>query len=249
MPGLRTVKHTRNQKGRWHILQSLFFIFIFSMAIYVFLQSSFFRVTDITVNGNKQLTKNEVLALTGVAKGINIFKANLKQAEDKVLLHPLIKQVHIKRSLPSTLIVDVIERKPTALLADKGGFVIVGDDGCYLKKVPNLSTINLPIITGIKPGNVPPGQNITGEGMNTALAYLLAMPANFRATVSEINVSDQNNIRLFTIDGIEVKLGDGTRIPEKMSLCQQVITQKYQNRILYIDISYKGRPVIKFTNT
>ncbi len=245
MPEVRTVRIRSAKGGRGHILQSLFFIFVFCLAAYVLLQSSLFRVREITVVGNKQLASNEIIRLTGITKDINIFKANLEQAAGRAALHPMIKLVDIKRDLPATIIIAVTERRPVGILPDRGAFIIVGDDGTYLRKTASLATVNLPIITGVKPVGMP-GQKIADERLKHALNYLLGMSANMWAAVSEVNVSDINNIRVFTIDGVEVKFGDDSRVSEKIKLFQEVISQKYQNRILYINVSYKGRPVIKF---
>lgn len=246
MPQVHRTAVSRNRKGRWRILQSLFFIFIFSTAIYMLLHSSLFRVREIVVEGNKLLSKQDVMALTGLSKDLNIFKANLKLAGEKVSLHPMIKEVKITRDLPARIVIKITERKQIGLLIDTGGFIVVGEDGCYLKKVTSLTNVNLPIITGVKPSGSRPGQIIADDRLKSALSYLLTMPANLRAAVSEMNVSDSNNIKMYTIDGAEIRFGDNGRIAEKIKLFQEVIGQKYQNRILYIDISYKGRPVIKF---
>ncbi|MHB9095123.1 MAG: cell division protein FtsQ/DivIB [Eubacteriales bacterium] len=245
MPSLYSARHSHPKKRRWHIIQSLFFIFVLFLAVFFFLQSSFFRVKDIQIQGNKQLPREEVAALTGLVKGVNIFKANLKEAQNRVALHPIIKQVDISRILPATIVINLTERKPIGLIANPGHFISVSDDGYYLSRVNNLSSLNLPIITGVKILESDPGQELTDEKLKAALDYLLAMPLNIRAAVSEINVSDLNNIRIFTIDKAEVRLGDTGRINDKIKLYREVIGQKYQSRIQYIDISYRGNPVVK----
>ncbi len=246
MPALQSAKYSNSRRGRWHIVQSLFFIFVFSLAVFFFLHSPVFSVKEITVTGNKQLGQEEVVTLAGLNKGVNIFKANLIQAKDRVAVHPLVMQVEISRDFPSTIIIDITERKAIGLVPDRGWFIVVSEDGCYLARVSSLSSINLPIITGVTPGSVGPGQRIPGEKLKAALDYLNATPLNIRAAISEINVSDLNNIRIFTMDKAEVRFGDTARIKEKIQLYQEVISQQYQESIQYIDISYKGNPVIKF---
>lgn len=249
MPSLHSARPSRPQKGRWHVIQSLFFIFIFSLAVFFFLQSSVFRVKEVKVQGNNQLSGEQVVALSGLETGVNIFKANLPQAQSKLALNPIVKQVAITRHLPATIVIDLTERKAIGLMANSGGFIAVGDDGYCLALVNNLASINLPIITGVKPAKTMPGQRINDEKLKAALAYLTAMPLNMRAAVSEINVTDLNNIRMFSIDEAEVRFGDVNRIAEKVKLYQEVTGQKYGKKIHYIDISFKGDPVIKFMDS
>ncbi len=246
MPSLHAAGPSQPKKRRWQVIQSLFFIFVFSLALFVFLQSSFFRVREFRVNGNKQLSREEAVALTGLQEGVNIFKANLPQAAARLALHPMVRQADLSRDLPATVIINLVERKPLALAVRQGSFTVISEDGCCLAKVDDLSRINLPIITGIDPGPAGPGQKIADQRLQPALAYLLAMPENIRAAVSEINVTDLNNIRMFTMDKAEVRLGGEERISEKIKLYQEIINQKYPNRIQYMDISYRGNPVVKF---
>lgn len=246
MPSLHSTRYSRPPKRRWHVIQSLFFIFVFSLAIFFFLQSPVFRVKEVRVQGNNQLSREQILALAGLEKGVNIFKANLAQAQSKLALNPIVKQVTISRHFPATIVIDLTERKAIGLMANPGHFIAVGEDGYCLALVNNLASINLPIITGAKPTNAMPGQSIGDERLKAALAYLIAMPLNMRASVSEINASDLNNIRMFSIDETEVRFGDVNRITEKVKLYQEVTRQKFNNKIQYIDISFKGDPVIKF---
>ena len=246
MPSLYSTSHSHKKNGRWHILQSLFFIFICCLAVFFFLQSSFFQVKEIAVRGNKGFSAAEVVSLSGLSAGVNIFKANLKQAESKVAMHPVIQSVLISRDFPAAIIIEVRERQQAALVYSEDSFAVISSDGYCLAKESSLGRTNLPIITGAEIGSPAPGQKVPGEKLAAALDYLQAMPVNLRAAVSELNVTDLNNIRMYTMDKAEVRFGDTERIPEKINLYQEVIRQKYANKIQYIDISYKGSPVIKF---
>ncbi|MDT3700669.1 MAG: FtsQ-type POTRA domain-containing protein [Thermincola sp.] len=246
MPSIHSISHSRPKKRQWQVIQSLFFIFIFSLSAFFFLQSPIFRVRAVEINGNSQLSRDQIMALSGLGKDVNIFKANLKLAQSKVALSPIIKHVEISRHLPATIVIDVTERKAIGLVSNPGQFIAIGDDSYCISLVSSLASINLPIITGVTAFNTLPGQHIQDDHLSAALAYLAAMPLDMRAAVSEINVSDVNNIRVFTIDETEVRLGDITRISDKVELYQEVISQKYNEKIQYVDISYKGNPVIKF---
>ena len=246
MPSLYSSRQARPKKRWWHIVQSLFFIFVFSLAAFIFLQSAVFSVREITVHGNKQLGAQDIISLAGLRKDVNIFKTNLKEARDKVALHPMVQNVEIRRDLPASITIDLTERKALALISNGSSFLVISEDGCLLSSVTNLNSTNLPFITGVKATPVGPGQKLLDTKLQIARDYLIGMPLSLRAAVSEINVSDLNNILVFTIDRVEVRFGDDGRIAEKVKLYQEVISRKYKDKIQYIDISYKGNPVIKF---
>lgn len=221
------------------------FVLLAVLAMFMFMQSAFFAVTQIKVVGTRQLNTQEVQKISGLNPGINIFKANLPEATGKIRLHPLIETVEISRRFPSRLEIHVTERTAVGLIAGRGEFLQVDGSGVFLAKSSNMGKVNLPIITGITVPKTAPGEKIGGEEIQAALVYLKNMPIKLTAVISEINVRDLNNIKLFTIDGAEVRVGNTERVTDKIRLYEEVAGRKYDRRIQYIDISYNGRPVIK----
>lgn len=222
------------------------FVLLSALAIFMFMHSAFFAVTQIRVQGLKQLKNHEIVKISGLNAGLNIFKANLKDAEDKIRLLPLVKDVQIKRRLPSTLEVIITERAALGLVSGRGEFLQVDGEGVLLDGTADLSKVNLPIITGAPAKKTAPGEKVESEEILAALSFLKEMPVNILATISEINVQDSNNIKFYTLDGAEVRVGNTERIADKIRLYEEVVSRNYSRRVQYIDISYKGRPVIKF---
>ena len=180
MPSLYSTSHYHKKSGRWHIIQSLFFIFICCLAVFFFLQSSFFRVREIAVRGNKGFNAAEVVSLSGLSGGVNIFKANLKQAESKVAMHPVIQKVQIFRDFPAAIIIEIKERQEAALVFSGDSFAVISSDGYCLAKESSLGRTNLPIISGAEVGLLAPGQKVAGEKLAAALDYLLVQIDFFR---------------------------------------------------------------------
>lgn len=249
MPSLNMDTDSYAQKGQRHAMPGFFFVFLLVLAAFFFLQSSYFDVRNITVDGNKHLEGEEITSLAGLSSGVNIFRADLKKAEEKISLHPLVKEVELARDFPGTILIKITERAAIGLALGQEGFATISEDGYILAQVKNLGLVNYPIISGVDLGSAGSGQKVPDEKITAALKYLKAMPVNIRAVVSEINVSDLNNIRMFSVDKAEVRFGTVDRIEEKIRLYQEVIGQRYENRIHYIDISFKGSPVIRFIET
>lgn len=221
------------------------FVLLLALALFMFMHSAFFAVTKINVLGAKQLRNQEILKISGLNTGVNIFKANLREAEDNIRLNPLVKDVEIKRRLPSSIVISVTEREAVGLLADRGDYLELDIDGVLLART-NLGKVSLPIITGAPVKKAAPGAKLDSDQIRAALSYLKNMPLKITATISEINVRDPNNIKFYTLDGAEVRVGDTERATEKIRLYEEVISQNYKKQVQYIDISYKGRPVIKY---
>ena len=243
---VRRIGRKVQRQKKNNLLKSLFFIFLILAAGFVFLQSSIFAVDNIEVKGIKFLNQEEVRKLTGLHLGINIFKADLKAAGAKVALHPLVKQVEVYRDLPSVVVVQITERQPVGLLPFRGSLLEVDSEGYYLAQAPVGYQGSLPIINGVKVDQVRLGKQVASPLLSGPLSYLAAMSPEFMSKVSEINGADSANIIMYSLDKVMIKLGDETRVKEKLSLVEDRLKQKYSAPVEYIDVSFKGYPVIKF---
>ncbi len=70
------------------------------------------------IQGNSQLSFNDVALATGVERGQSLADIDLDQVEMRLREQPWIKNAHVLRLPPATLVVRVDEREPRALLAD-----------------------------------------------------------------------------------------------------------------------------------
>ncbi|MDA8211504.1 MAG: FtsQ-type POTRA domain-containing protein [Clostridia bacterium] len=239
----------RGRGSRLNIWQSLFFIVVLVAAGYVLLQSPLFSVKDVLVEGAQALKVDEIQRLSGINPGINTFKLNLKEVQERVAMNPLVKQVKVKRDYPGAILIQVEERKAVALLPAQGEYLAVDAEGYYLTRVKDFSKANLPIITGIRLGNLTPGKQIAGDGLAAALKFVQKMDQNQLANLSEVNGADPLGIVIYTLGGTEVRLGASERIEEKLALMREALKNSYGRKVEYIDITYAGKPVIKFLDT
>ncbi len=81
-------------------------------------------------------------------------------------LHPLIKTVHLTRRIPHTVILEIEERLPFAILVGEGEYLVVDvEGGVCLKQVEDLQEFNLPLISGL---TVPAELTLGGEELTEA---------------------------------------------------------------------------------
>lgn len=225
--------------------QSLFFMVIIILALFFLLQSTFFNISTMSVEGNKLLATQDILKLTGINPGTNIFKANLSTAEEKIKMNPLVKEVTLNRKLPNKVVVSITERKPVGLIPDKNRFIEVDSEGVFLGTLNNLSKVNLPIITGDNAIKGQPGDKIATDKIMAAISYVIAIPRDVKDTVAEIHVQDMNQITIYTLDRFQVRLGGTDKIKEKALLYQALIKQSGGEKIEYIDIADVDHPAKK----
>lgn len=235
------------KKRRYNLWESIFFVFVALLALYILVRSPLFEVKKIVLEGNHFLGSEKIISVSGVNKGENIFKANLQEASERLKIIPMLKSADVSRKLPSTVVIKVTERTPLALLPSSDGFVQVDGEGVYLQKGLS-SDRNLPVITGLKCVIPPPGKPVKGEGLEAALGVVGQLPAVLLPELSEVNIGVQGDVILYTLDGVQCRLGTISDISEKGLVLSRVLSglKAKGKKIAYIDLSYVGSPVVKY---
>jgi len=109
MAAARHNRKRRRNRGRFGFL----FKFLCALALVVALTvgiTVFFRVESIEVSGNSRYTQEDVIAATGIQIGDNMYHMNKYDVANHVLQQlPYIRELSIRRSLPSTMVIRVVE--------------------------------------------------------------------------------------------------------------------------------------------
>ena len=96
--------------------RTAFYVFLFIAITLVFLAvcvSVFLNVEEITVEGLEHYTYEEIIEYVPINVGDNMFSFKSKDIEsDIVLALPYVGSVEIKRDLPTTVVINVVEEKP-----------------------------------------------------------------------------------------------------------------------------------------
>lgn len=237
----------RQRKKRAIFWQSFFFVIVILLAAYVLLQSPLFLIKKIDVRGNSLLTAGEISGISGITPGINIFKADLAQSAARIKTLPLVKEVNITRRYPDTVLITVRERIPVALVSVDGNFVELDSSGYYLRQ-GKAGAAGLPVLTGLTLQSAGPGQQLKGQGLDTALAVVQKLPAELCADLSEVHVTGDGCVTLYTLDKVECRLGLPKELDTKGSYILQVLKDLREKnaQIEYVDFSIISSPVVKY---
>lgn len=239
--------HGRRRQKKWNVIESVFFVLLVLVAGYILLRSPVFEVHRVLVRGNQFLSEDIIRSVADISTGVNIFKLDLAATAANLKTIPMVKEVQVTRSLPSTVVITVRERTPLALLPTGEGFIEVDEEGVYLQKA-SAGVPGLPVITGIQ-GDIPaPGQVIRAERLGDALAVIRGLPGEVVANLSEVHVAGDGQVRIYTIEGIQCRFGLPTEIQEKGAVFSQILLElrKQGAKVKYIDLSCAGQPVVLY---
>ena len=90
----------------------------------------FFRVEDVLVEGNLQYEAQEIVTVSGLKKGDNMFFIQKKAITEHLFRElPYISNVSVTRHFPSSVTLKVEESAPAAILHTESGIAVIGANG------------------------------------------------------------------------------------------------------------------------
>jgi cell division protein FtsQ len=157
--------------------------------------SAGFRITTVAINGRKQLSQDEVLAVGGVNGRSSLLFLDAATVRDKLKTNPWIADATILKLYPGRLQIDIVERSPFALWQQDGRLSVIADDGAVLEPYMSRRFISLPLVVG----------KGAAERAKDFLALLDRYPQVRRATKAAVFVGERRwNLRLK--DGLDIRL-------------------------------------------
>jgi cell division protein FtsQ len=157
--------------------------------------SAGFRITAVAINGRKQLTQDEVLAIGGVNGRSSLLFLDAAVVRDKLKANPWIREATVLKLYPGQLQIDIVERSAFALWQQDGRLSVISDDGAVLESYVSRRFLSLPLVVG--------------KGAETRARDFLALLARYpqvrAATKAAVFVGERRwNLRLK--DGLDIRL-------------------------------------------
>ena len=202
------------------ILCSFFLIW----ALLGFIRSDFFSIKHFVIDGNTHTPESELQLALLVEEGDNIWQLSMDTLEERIGKIPRVAEVSVRRKLPATLVIDVQEKKPLALVPFQEYLFEVGYDGEILGTTQEPQNYGLPMLTGIMPLELTVGDVILSDVLLTQVISAIKALDEANVVVSELNLATENNLVLVTMDGFTVWLGLDN-FTDKVSLLTQIIGQ------------------------
>lgn len=247
---MNTADKLRTERGEKKSMSASMFIgLLFSLVVliaaFMFVNSAYFAVGNVLVEGNKYLAQDEVYRIAGVPEQINIFRLNTNEIRKRLSNDLRIATVDVARHFPATIVITVSERRPIAYLAGNYGFVEVDKQGIILAVHKNIKQSHVPIITGFRAGGAYVGDKIEDFQAKQLLIFLSLLEDSAISQLSEINASGER-LTAYTTKAVNIRLGDFNRLDEKSRLLGNILAEVQQKKlnVEYIDLTYAS-PFIK----
>ena len=169
-----------------------------------------FVVPKVAVTGCVYLGESEVRKAAGLDRPVDILRADLAKARQRLLAKASrVAEARIVRALPRRIVIEVVERKPVAIV--RGGRLFETDDrGVILPPLVSGVLPDVPVVSGVRVADARAGRKIQDPGFARALRHLVALARPAVAlplTVSQVDVGDPNRtVVTLAPDGVDLYL-------------------------------------------
>src|SRR5205085_11041224 len=110
--------------------------------------SAGFRITSVAINGRKQLSQDEVLAIGGVNGHSSLLFLDAATVRERLKANPWIAEATVLKFYPGQLQIDIVERSAFALWQRDGRISVISNDGAVLESYLPQRFVSLPLVVG-----------------------------------------------------------------------------------------------------
>ena len=217
-------EYSRREKRKKKIKKSVGFtslaIILVASTIAVML-SPIFNIQTITVEGNSQISTAEIISLSGITVGENIFKVGKGQTQSNIKQNAYIDKVTIHRNLPAEIQIIVTERVATFMIEKDNQYLYMSNQGYLLELSPE--KLELPILQGLETSvdDLVVGNRLCQNDLEKLEIVLrmvnLAKENNIANVITRIGIEDEEDYKLvMETEQKIVHMGDSSNLSDKM---------------------------------
>ena len=212
--------------------------------------SPFFVLSNVMLEGNKKISKNDLLKRTGIKDDTNIFSLDIDDAGKDIADMPWVKTVAIEREFPNKLRIKIEEREPLALIKLDDLYYVDAESNVFAKADAETGW-DFPIVAGINRKSLLKGRRDTFRKLDKGLKFLKSIKDRDGifswASISEIIVDKKGGLTLYTIgSGIPVYLGKAG-FEKRLVRAEKTLTdlQRRGIKARLIDADFSDKVLVK----
>lgn len=107
-----------------------------------------FEVKSVEILGMKEVDELKVYNMIFESDDLSMPMVDLEKIRQDIIKNGWVEDVRVSRRLPDTLVIEVLERKPTAVWQHDGKYSLIDANGIILEDVTQAHALGLPLIGG-----------------------------------------------------------------------------------------------------
>jgi len=238
-------KKKRKKTFRFRLFLFLFFLILAGIVGYYILSLPIWKIQEVVVSGANMLSAQEIRDLSGVPLSENLFLTSFSRVRTNLKKIAAIKNFHIYRIPPATVLIRITERKPIAVVILNDKSAIVDEEGVVLNRNPNLTLdvpnmTDLPVVYGVK--------NLAPKVSRLLADIVLELSSLLGSRRIQLELGSFEKISFLLDDMLRVKVGRDEDVKRKMKVFEALLPTMAGrwSQIEYVDVRFPDNPVIKY---
>lgn len=225
----KEIEKKKRKKRKTTLIFLMFILTIGGICAYLLMSPSF-NIQEISVIGNKQLTRQQVLSLAEINNGDNIFSKIGIVTKVRLKHNGYIEDAIIRKIYPNKVEIEIVERqKQFQIKTETEGYVYIDEQGYILAY--GVDKLEIPTIIGIdvKQTDVSTKKRLDEKDLNK-MENILQIREQFKNIeiadkITQYQVEKDYIITLEN-EGITINLRDCTNLKERMDFVNGLLKQE-----------------------
>jgi cell division protein FtsQ len=205
-----------------------------------------FAVASVEVRGAFRVSPEQIVAAAAIPSGTNIFRLDTVDVIGRVESLSEVRRADVVRELPDRVVISVEERRPFTLVHG-GRLHWMDEEGRLLGASLAAVASPMPVISGLTADELASMRTAPGPKARAAIAVIRALlqsGGGLTAEISEIDMSRREGPVLYTVDGVEVRLGNEDW-EERLARLGGVLAQVATQDVRTVDLRFRDRVVFQ----
>lgn len=211
------------------LLGVFFWILLAFCLVIVLSKLPLFDIDKVEVSGNYIVGSEEILSVSGIDIGENIFEKSFKNAKKRIEALPYINNAKLIRKLPSKVLVEISEEAEAAFVVFESRTVAVDKNGKSIRLLQEGEELSYTLYSGIDDTGFREGQMILEEDdpkLKTLRRCIDCIKTYEIRNVRHVNLFEEENVIFNVGDALTLKIGSlGTEdeLSYKMAYVKEVM--------------------------
>jgi cell division protein FtsQ len=207
-----------------------------------------FAVETLDVRGTSRVPAERIVEAADVPAGTSLFALDPRAIAARVEALPGVRRAEVLREIPNRVTILVEERRPFTLV-HAGRLHWVDEEGRALGAERQAVVPVVPLITGLSEDEVAAMRTAPGAKARAAIAMIQALlrtGGGLVGEIAEVDVSRAEGPVLFTMDGVEVRVGTEDW-SDRLARLQGVLAELARDdaRVTLVDLRFRDQVVLR----
>jgi cell division septal protein FtsQ len=204
-------------------------------------RSALVGLEEIRVTGVERLDAEEIREATQLQLGTSTLRLRLGRVEERVRELPEVREARARRVDPLTVVVEVVERRPSLVVQGDGERVLLDREGVVLARGRQQGLPRI-VLDQAPPG---PGGTVADDpALANAVRAWRGLSGPLRAQVVRYLARGPDDLVLRLESGIDVRIGRADRLDEKVRAMGVILEDLGDASISEIDVRAPSAPFV-----